>query len=56
MIRIIVFLNREAWCNRKPVLERQIEWSQDLQFPIDSAIKTFKALYGAKSIINFEFE
>lgn len=56
MIRVIVFLNREAWCNRKCVLERQIEWSQDILFPIDSAIKTFKALYGPSAIISFEFE
>ena len=56
MIRVIVFLNREACCNRKPVLERLVEWSQDIQFPYDSSIKVFKAIYGAKAIINFEFE
>ena len=56
MIRLIVYLNREAQANGKPVLERIIHQDASLRFPFEETTRVMKSLFGSSSVIVIEYE
>lgn len=56
MIRVIVYLNREAQAAGQSVLERIVDHDNSLRFPFEETTKVLKTLYGSKSLIVIEYE
>lgn len=50
---MIVFLNKEAQANNRPVFERLQDWNPSLQFPFIKTTEVMRALWGPQVVVSF---
>lgn len=56
MITIKVFMNGNAQNSNSAVLSRRINYSSQIRFPVEETNIAMKAIFGAGTIVVYEFD